>query len=78
MAPARQHQQRRGVPEELVKDFDIELIKDEKTVKTVKIRNNHQRLCVCDFDSVLCDGFKISIISTNGSRTVTVFEIRSY
>lgn len=78
MAPARQRQQRRGVPEELVKDFDIELIKDEKTVKTVKIRNNHQRLCVCDFDSVLCDGFKISIISTNGSRTVTVFEIRSY
>ncbi len=78
MAPARQRQQRRGVPPELVCDFDILVLRDGKTVKTIKVRGNHQRLCVCDFDMTLCDGFEVRILSTNGCQTVTVFEIRAY
>ena len=64
MSPARQKQQRRGVPPELTRDFDIVLYKDEKIVKTVQVRNNHQRFCPCRFEKTLCDSFKIKIRAT--------------
>ena len=78
MSPARQKQQRRGVPPELTRDFDIVLYKDEKIVKTVQVRNNHQRFCPCYFEKTLCDSFKIKIRATNGADTVCIFEIRAY
>lgn len=78
MSPARQKQQRRGVPPELTRDFDIVLYKDEKIVKTVQVRNNHQRFCPCRFEKTLCDSFKIKIRATNGADTVCIFEIRAY
>lgn len=78
MAPARQKQQRRGVPPELVRDFEIILYRDGAAVKTVSVRDNHQRLCVCDFEKTLCDSFEIKINATNGSKSVCIFEIRAY
>lgn len=78
MSPARQKQQRRGVPPELTRDFDIVLYNDEKIVKTVQVRNNHQRFCPCYFEKTLCDSFKIKIRATNGADTVCIFEIRAY
>lgn len=78
MSPARQKQQRRGVPPELTRDFDIVLYEDEKIVKTVQVRNNHQRFCPCYFEKTLCDSFKIKIRATNGADTVCIFEIRAY
>ena len=78
MSPARQKQQRRDVPPELTRDFDIVLYNDEKIVKTVQVRNNHQRFCPCYFEKTLCDSFKIKIRATNGADTVCIFEIRAY
>lgn len=78
MSPARQKQQRRGIPIELVRDFDIMLYNDGALVKTVEVRDNHQRFRVCDFDETLCDSFEIKILSTNGAKEVCVFEIRAY
>ena len=66
------------VPPELTRDFDIVLYKDEKIVKTVQVRNNHQRFCPCYFEKTLCDSFKIKIRATNGADTVCIFEIRAY
>lgn len=78
MSPARQKQQRRGVPPELTRDFDIVLYRNEKIVKTVQVRGNHQRFCPCRFEKTLCDSFEIKIRATNGADTVCIFEIRAY
>lgn len=78
MAKNRQVQQRIGVPEELVKDYDAVLLKDGKVVATKEIRNNVQRLNVIDFDPTECDSAEFRIHSTNGADKITVFEVRAY
>ena len=78
MAPNRQKQQREGIPAELVKDYDVELIRDGKTVKRIEIKNNHQRLNVLDFEKTECDTVKITVHSTNGHEDAVIFEVRAY
>ena len=78
MAPKRQEQQRPGVPAELVKDYDIVFKCGGEVVKTIEIRDNHQRHCVHKFESTECDSVEFRIYSTNGSENVTVFEVRAY
>lgn len=78
MAKNRQVQQRIGVPEELVKDYDAVLLKDGKEVAVKEIRNNVQRLNVIDFEPTECDSAEFRIHSTNGADKITVFEVRAY
>lgn len=78
MAPNRQKQQRVGVPEELVKDYSVVFKKDGKAVRTIDIKDNHQRHNVLKFEKTLCDTVEIQVLSTNGSKDITVFEIRVY
>ena len=78
MAPNRQRQQRDGVPAELVKDYDLVFKKDGKVVHVEEIRDNHQRLNIVKFAPVACDSVDVHVISTNGSKDVTVFEVRAY
>jgi len=78
MAPNRQRQQRDGVPAELVKDYDLIFKKGGKTVRTEEIRGNHQRLNIVRFAPVDCDSVEVHVLSTNGSKDVTVFEVRAY
>lgn len=78
MAPKRQEQQRPGVPAELVKDYDIVFKNGGEVVKTIEIRDNHQRHCVHKFESTECDCVEFRIYSTNGSENVTIFEVRAY
>ena len=78
MAPKRQEQQRPGVPAELVKDYDVVLKKNGEAMKTVEVRDNHQRHCVHKFEKTECDSVEFRIYSTNGSENVTVFEVRAY
>ena len=78
MAPNRQRQQRDGVPAELVKDYDLVFKKDGKVVHVEEIRDNHQRLNIVKFAPVSCDSVDVHVISTNGSKDVTVFEVRAY
>jgi len=78
MAPNRQKQQRPGVPAELVRDYDIVMKSDNKVVRTIEVRENHQRHNVLRFDSTVCDSVEMHIKSTNGADSITVFEVRAY
>ena len=78
MAPKRQEQQRPGVPAELVKDYDIVFKNGGEVVKTLEVRDNHQRHNPHKFEKTECDEVEFRIYSTNGSENVTVFEVRAY
>ena len=78
MSPNRQAQQRSGIPEELVKDFDVSFRFKGKEVRNVQVRDNHQRLRVIDVEPTTCDEVILKVLSTNGAKTVTVFEVRAY
>ena len=78
MAKNRQVQQRIGVPMELVKDYDVVLMKDGCEVARKEIRGNVQRLNVIDFEPTECDSARFVFHSTNGADKITVFEVRAY
>ena len=78
MAPNRQKQQRDGIPAELVKDYTVKLMKDGKIVRTVEVKDNHQRHNVLDFEPTLCDTAEICVTATNGIEDVWVYEVRAY
>ena len=72
----RRKQQRKGVPEELVKDFDVVLLKNGKQVAKKSVLNNTQRLFRAKFDGQVCDEIKIVFHSTHANKDVRVFECR--
>ena len=78
MAPNRQKQQRIGIPEELVKDYEVILKLNGEIVRTIKVEDNHQRHNVHSFEKTLCDTVELHVRATNGAREVTVFEVRAY
>ena len=78
MAPNRQKQQREGVPQELVKDYNIVLKNGDEVVRTIEVRDNHQRHNIHRFETTACDTVEVNILSTNGSKDITVFEARAY
>ena len=78
MAYNRQVQQRIGVPAELVKDYTVTLKKDGKAVRTIEVKDNHQRHNILDFEPTECDSAEICVTSTNGADKITVFEVRAY
>lgn len=78
MSANRQAQQRIGVAPELVRDYDVVLIRDGKGVGKYEIRDNHQRLNVVDIEPIECDSVEFRFIATNGLPEVRVFEVRAY
>lgn len=78
MAPNRQAQQRDGIPEELACDYDVIMKKDGDTVRTIKVRENHQRHNVLRFEKTVCDTVELCVKSTHGEDKITVFEVRAY
>ena len=71
--------EKRGIPENLVKDFDISLLKSGKTIISRRIRGNYQRLCVVDFgEPVEADTMSITVYTTNGCADARIFEVRIY
>lgn len=78
MAPNRQKQQRIGVPEELVKDYDIVLKNGDEIIRKIEVRDNRQRHNIHRFEATVCDTVELHITSTNGSKEITVFEVRAY
>ena len=63
---------------ELVKTYQVELIKDGGVVAARQIEHNHQRLNVLHFDSVDCDTVKVTVLATHGCENARIFEIRVY
>ena len=78
LSDRRRAQQRIGVPPELVKDYDVILLNQGKTVKRTEIRGNYQRLNVVDFEPELCDQVQILFLNTNGCKDIMVQEVRIY
>ena len=71
--------EKRGIPENLVKDFVISLLKSGKTIISRRIRGNYQRLCVVDFgEPVEADTMSITVYTTNGCADARIFEVRIY
>ncbi len=78
MAPARQKQQRPGVPMELVRDYDIVLMRNRVPLRRISVRGNIQRHNVVAFEPTECDSVEFLFLSTHGAEQVTVFEVRAY
>ncbi len=78
MAPNRQKQQRIGVPMELVKDYSIIFKRNGRIVNTIKVKDNHQRHNVINFDPITCDSAEIVVHSTNGHADAVIYEVRAY
>ena len=78
LSTRRQRQQKDGVPAELVRDFDVELICDGEVVAKRDVRGNFQRLCRVPFDGVPADTVRITVLATNGAPEARIFEVRIY
>lgn len=71
-------QQEKGVPERLVRDYDVTLWRGEKSVAVQAVRGNHQRQNVLRFADVPCDRITVAIHATNGFAHARVYEVRVY
>ncbi|MDD6222783.1 MAG: FAD-dependent oxidoreductase, partial [Lachnospiraceae bacterium] len=79
LSSRRQHQQKTGIPAELVKDYDVELLSGKEVVAVRQIRGNYQRLNRVNFETpVLCDAVRLKVFATNGILEARVFEVRVY
>ena len=78
MAPNRQKQQRPGVPAELVRDYDLVFSRAGEVVRTLEVKDNHQRHNVNRIPETVCDRVTVRVYTTNGAPDVTVFEMRAY
>jgi len=78
MSPKRQAEQVKGAPPELVKDYDVVLLKNGEEVKRESVRGNYQRLNRVAFDSIAADEVRVEILSTNGIDSARVYEVRIY
>ena len=78
LSSRRQKQQVVGIPAELVKDLDLILAKEGKTVATKQIRGNYQRLCRVALDGIECDTVTVRVLATNGTPDARIFEVRIY
>ena len=73
-----QKRQEKGVPKELIRDYEVVLLKNKKEVAKQIVKGNFQRLNRIYFDNVTCDEIQINLLSTNGVDYASIFEIRVY
>ncbi len=67
-----------SIPERLVRDYDVSLLKDGCLVHTLQVRDNHQRQNILDIDAVDADEVRLHILRTHGYPRARVYEIRIY
>jgi hypothetical protein len=69
----------KGLPLELVRDYDLALTLGGETVFERSVQDNAQRLNVIDLDQpVRADALRLTVKATYGHPTARVFEIRLY
>lgn len=68
----------RGLPHELVRDYDVELLQRGQTVARREIRDNGQRLNCLAFEHVDCDAVRVTVRAAHGSPEARIFELRVY
>jgi len=73
------NRQSKGLPPELVKDYRVELLKDNVPVWSREVTGNSRRLNVLDLETpVPCDSIRITVSATYGIPTARIFEVRAY
>lgn len=78
LSSRRQSQQVPGIPETLVKDYDINLYYQNTLVYAQSFKDNHLRLKRTTFENILCDEVRLVVHQTNGAKEARVFEVRIY
>ena len=78
LSSRRQRQQLPGVPEELVRDFDVEVLLGGAVVSARQVRGNFLRLVSVPFEGEAGDAVRIRVGATNGAAEARVFEVRVY
>ena len=78
LSSRRIRQQQVGVPVELARDYDVELLRDGKVVACKQLRDNYQRLCHVQFEGEECDTVRVTVRATNGISEARIFEVRVY
>ena len=67
-----------GVPPELLRDYSISLLLEGKTVQTIHVQNNAQRLNRHRLHGLRCDEILLLPHSTNGDNVYRVFAVNAY
>lgn len=79
LSAKRMAQQQAGPPRELVKDYEVRLVRNGEAAASRRVEGNYQRLNVLDFpEKPLCDIVEIRISATNGYPNARIFEVRAY
>lgn len=68
----------RGLPEELVRDYVIRAMKNDKVVWEQVVANNGQRLRIHTLENVECDCITVAVSRTHGCENARIFEVRVY
>ena len=68
----------KGLPHELVRDNDVELLLGGAVVAGREMRDNGQRLNRLAFDGTVCDAVRVTVRATHGCPEARIFEIRVY
>ena len=65
--------------EDIVKDYDIVLLKEDKTIKTINVHDNYLRFVKHNLgEGVNINTVIINIRATNGAEKARIFEVRIY
>ena len=68
----------KGLPEELVRDYAIELRRDGQAVWSKTVTGNGQRLNIHALEGVNCDEVRITVTATHGCPNARIYEVRLY
>ena len=66
------------LPLELVKDYDVQFLRQGEIVLEKSIRENGQRLNIHKLDNLCCDEVRITVRETYGHASARIFEVRIY
>lgn len=78
LSSRRQRQQLPGVPKELVRDFEVELLNGDRIVSRRVVKDNYLRLVRVEFEGEICDAVRVTVRATNGAPEARIFEARIY
>ena len=74
---AMEHQVK-TLPLELVKDYDVQFVRQGEVVLEKTIRGNGQRLNIHKLKDLCCDEVRITVRETYGHESARVYEVRLY
>lgn len=68
----------KGLPEELVCDYEVRLYRNGDEVYQRKVKANYQRMNRIDFPKIFCDKVEVTVYKAYGIDKARIFEIRAY